>query len=217
MAVDTVRRLSGPNGQQQLLSGQITQFDWQDEREITSEDLLGGSELEYPYVGQQRRYRGFEFTTDPMFGSPVQATGVLEIREGSDLIFLILDQDVPKPDTIFAELSAASEQGPQIEQDFSPTYTEICDFIRQADGIIKIGAPPGVEDASERIRNGEDVPVEVARLRFNYQGDSRRVTYADGQLEIPLNVNGEDLLQQVAQNGTFREYVVQVFETIFTT
>lgn len=217
MAVDTVRRLSKPNGQQQLLSDQITQFDWQNEREITTENLLVDSNLEYPYSGQLRRYKSFEFTTDPMFGSPTQATGVLEIREESDLIFLILDQDVPKPDTIFAELSAGTEQGLQIERDFSPTYREICKFIRQANEIVKIEAPPGIENARERIEDGEDIPVEIARLRFRHNGDSRRVTYSDGQLEIPLDLDSEDLLEQVAQNDTFREYVVQVFETVFAT
>lgn len=217
MAVDTVRRLSKSDGQQQLPSDQITQFDWQESSEVMTENLLVDSPLEYPYHPQLRRYKSFEFTTDPMFGSPTQTTGVLEIREKSGLMFLILDQDTPKPDTIFSELSGASQQSLQIERDFSPTYAEICEFIRQANEIVKIEAPPGIEDVKERINGGENLPVEIARLRFNHNGDSRRVTYSDGQLEIPLDLDGKELLEQVAQDDTFREYVVQVFETIFAT
>lgn len=213
MAVDTVRRLSKPAGQQQQLTEQITEFDWEVSKEVTTVNLL--DESKYPFEGQKRQYQSFEFTTDPMFGSPIQTTGVLEIREESGLIFLILDQDAPKPDTIFSELAAASEGGLQIERDFSPTYSEICDFIRQANGIVKIETPPGIKDAKERIKEGENLPVEIARLRFNYNGESNRVTYSDGQLEIPLDLNGGSLLNQVIKKDTFREYVVQVFETIF--
>lgn len=216
MAVDTVRRLSKPDGQQHQLSEQITQFDWKDEVCVETENLLVDSALEYRYDGQSRRYESFEFTTDPMFGSPMQTGGVLEIREDSGLIFLILDQDAAKPDTIFSELSASTEDGLQIERDFSPTYGEICEFIRQANDIVKIETPPGIENAKEKIRSGEDIPVETARLRFKYNDDSRRVTYSDGQLEIPLNSDEGDLLEQLKKEESFREYVVQIFETIFT-
>lgn len=216
MAVDTVRRLSKPNGQQQLLSDQITHFDWIDSDEIITENLLVNSDLEYPFEDQHRRCKSFEFTTDPMFGSPTKATGVIEIREESGLIFLILEQDAPKPDTIFNQLSAASKQSIEIEGDFSPTYSELCDFIRAANEVVKIESPPGINDVTARIKQGENLPIETARLRFEHNGDSRRVTYSDGQLEIPLDLDSRNLLEQVAQKDTFREYVVQLFETIFT-
>lgn len=214
MAVDTVRRLSKPTGEQRQLTDHITQFDWKDSEEITTPDLLSGSK--YPFKGQERQYRSFEFTTDPMFGSPTKTTGVLEIREESGLIFLILDQDAPKPDTIFSELAEASEDGLEIESDFSPTYGEVCEFIRKAERVVKLETPPGVENAQERIEKGENLPIEIARLRFSHDGESNRVTYSDGQLEIPLNLNGRSILKHVAQEDTFREYVVQVFETTFS-
>ncbi|WP_155119459.1 hypothetical protein [Halomicrobium katesii] len=215
MAVDSVRRLSERGVQQQLPFERNTQFDLVEEDSVTAIDLIGNTDIgPYPFVNQARRYWSFEFTTDPMFGSPKSVSGVLEVREGSGFVFLILDQDTPKPDTIFSELRDSTQTDFPIETDFSPTYKSVCDFIRSSSSIVKVDSPTS-RNPKERIQQGENIPVEVARLRFEHE-ESHSITYSDAQLSIPIDTEEGALVESVAREYSFREYVVQKFESAFT-
>jgi len=215
MPVDSVRRIRD-NGTLELLPRRITsKFEFDEERSRTAQDLLTreGGEHPYEFEGQEITCTPFRFTTEPLFGSPKKIEGVIERRKSSQLVFLILDQDTPKPDTVFSELIDSVDQDLSIETDFSPTHQKICDFIRSAKEIIKVSSPVAYEgEEINRIHSGEDLPVEIARLKFEFQNDSGVVTYADGQLDIPLPDKEDNLIDSVCKGVSLREYIIQQFE-----
>jgi len=221
MAVDSVRRLAQTEVLESLPSNHIANFKIEEADENQATDLLSGRNEyyeDYNYDGQKRIYRSFTFTTEPMFGSPKTANGVLEYRNQSDLLFLILDQDTPKPSTIFDELRDDDEKKLPVQVDFSPTYEATCDFIRSANKVVKVQSPTSYTEPEQSIlEDGDNIPVEMARLRFDFQGESKAVTYANGQLEIPLEFEEEPTIEAVTPSKSFREYVIQAFEMAFTT
>jgi len=218
MAVDSVRRLVDRGVSQPLPTQHISKFERLNSRELDAVDLLSDESPyfdSYEFDGQTRTYSEFEFTTEPLFGSPKSAIGVLEYREESNFIFLVLDQDTPKPDTIFDELREnAGDQFP-VQGDFSPTYENICDFIRAADHVVKVNTPTTKDDPVTRISEGANLPIELARLRFDYEENSKIITYSDGQLTIPLPERENSLLQSLSEQASLREYVIQTFEMAF--
>lgn len=218
MAVDSVRRLSGESDLEPLPGGTLIEFRSDEWRKVAAPDLIKSTTDfydQYRYSGQLRRYANFEFTTDPMFGAPKTAEGVLEYRTDSDFVFIILDQDTPSPDTIFSELRENEEFDFPIELDFSPTFGEVCDFIRSADSIVKLRTPARTSSPVDDIKQGENIPVELARLRFTFEGNSQSVAYSDGQLSLSAQPTGETLLDAVSRRSSLREYVIQLFEMAF--
>jgi len=217
MAVDSVRRLAEATQPERLPLPSTAKFDFTDREELEAVDLLNDENDYFPtydFEGQSRIYHEFKFTTEPIFGSPKTATGVLEIRESSDLVFLILDQDTPKPSTIFEELSNSSQYELPLKSDFSPTYENICEFIRAATSISKVESP-SVNDPAGAIRDGDNIPVEMARLRFEWGNCNKKVVYSDAQLQIAVSNTPDTLLEEVSQERSLREYVIQVFEMAF--
>lgn len=177
----------------------------------------------YPFTDQQRTYYLIERYVDPLFGAPITKTNIIETREKSGLTFII---DTNTTNTgninernIQQELALTETPVKRTDLSFSPVFKSICNFIRAGDDILSIETLYQNPDTDPEtlIQNGENIPVETVRITFqpNFDTNTQRVTYSNGEFDITCENNDETVFEYVTNKQTQREYVTQIIESLF--
>lgn len=177
----------------------------------------------YPFADQKRTYYLFERYVDPLFGTPVTKTNIIETREQSGLTFII-DTNTTNTGSINErniqqELALTDTPVTRTSLSFSPVFKSICDFIRASDDITAIETLHQDRDTTPEtlIENGENIPVETVRvsLQPDFDTGAQRVTYSNGEFDIECKTSVDSIFEYVTKQQSQREYVTQLIESLF--
>lgn len=185
--------------------------------EISSIDITEVEPIveDYPYVDQKILKAKFSYTITNPFDESISRkySGELIYRGGSNILIVDSGADTPSSSEIIHKLEQKLPENTNIYPGLYPTKQAIWDFIKEADGILKIEVLFQNElyeydeidpvDSSDIIGN---YIVERADLLFEHDGQEKIVTYADDSLHI----HSEPSDSQTTTDQI--EYIIQIFE-----
>jgi len=154
----------------------------------------------------------FQYSSDPLFGSPTTANGEFEVRAHSDLFLIEYEQDRPKPKKIFTGFKRLFNKisgGEVITDRFRPDRKAIRGFVERADKAVELRVlmPSGkVENVSIDEVEINEYPIDSAKLRFSREKES-------GEEESTTVLFVDDQIRIGNESAELNEYVIQQFES----